>query len=78
MTETEQLISIISNMIYIEILELRFCGLDYELKKNIARRGNKDLLEIIDSMGKKNEEGDDIEIEMRLTENFDDLSQQAI
>ena len=65
-------------MIYIEILELRFCGLDYELKKNIARRGKKDLLEIIDSMGKKNEEGDDIEIEMRLTENFDDLSQQAI
>ena len=78
LTETEQLISIISNMIYIEILELRFCGLDYELKKNISRRGTKDLLEIIDSMGKKNEDGDDIEIEMRLTENYDDLSQQAI
>ncbi len=63
-------------MIYIEILELRFCGLDYELKKNISRRGNKDLLEIIDLMRDKN--ADDVDIEMRLTENFDDESQKAI
>ena len=36
--ELEELISIISNMIYIEIIELKFCGLDYELKKNISER----------------------------------------
>ena len=40
--ELEELISIISNMIYIEVLELRFCGLDYELKKNITIRGLED------------------------------------
>ena len=76
LAEIEQLISIICSMIYIEILELRFCGLDYELKKNISRRGNKDLLEIIDLMRNKNT--DDVDIEMRLTENFDDESQKAI
>jgi len=76
LAEIEQLISIICSMIYIEILELRFCGLDYELKKNISRRGAKDLLEIIDLMRNKNT--DDVDIEMRLTENFDDESQKAI
>ena len=35
LTEIEELLSIVSNMIYIEVLELKFCGLDYELKKNI-------------------------------------------
>ena len=75
LAEIEQLISIICSMIYIEILELRFCGLDYELKKNISRRGTKDLLEIIDLMRNKNT--DDVDIEMRLTENFDDESQKA-
>ena len=32
----------------------------------------------LSAMGKKNEDGDDIEFEMRLTENYDDLSQQTI
>ena len=41
--EIEELISIISNMIYIEIIELRFCKLDYELKKNIKKRSVDEL-----------------------------------
>ena len=64
-------------MIYIEILELRFCGLDFELKKNISRRGTEDIIGIIDSMVKKNEGEEDFEIELRSPENFDDLSQQS-
>ena len=60
LTEIEELISIISNMIYIEVLELKFCGLDYELKKNISRRGAEDIYESIDSMGKDTESSIDM------------------
>ena len=41
--ELEEIVSIISNMIYIEVLELRFCKLDYELKRNIILRSFEDL-----------------------------------
>ena len=41
--EIQELLSIISNMIYIEIIELRFLGLDYELKKNIKKRGETEV-----------------------------------
>ena len=41
--ELEEVVSIISNMIYIEVLELRFCKLDYELKRNIILRSFEDL-----------------------------------
>ena len=60
LTEIEELLSIISNMIYIEVLELKFCGLDYELKKNISRRGAEDIYESIDSMGKDTESSIDM------------------
>ena len=76
LTETEQLISIISNMIYIEVLELRFCGLDYELKKNIAQRSNFENLEGLNSIQKLEED----EIEMRqgsLNDADDQLSNQS-
>ena len=39
--EFESLLTAISNMIYIEVLELKFCGLDYELKKNISQRRDR-------------------------------------
>ena len=42
--ELEQLIGMISSLIYIELLELKFCGLDYELKKNIDKRGSQDII----------------------------------
>ena len=59
--EIEELISIVSNMIYIEVLELKFCGLDYELKKNISQRSNIENLEGFNSVKKLEED----EIEMR-------------
>ena len=60
LTEIEELLSIVCNMIYIEVLELKFCGLDYELKKNISRRGAEDIYESIDSMGKDTESSIDM------------------
>ena len=42
--ELQDLLSIISNMICIEIIELRFCKLDYELKRNIKDRGDDDYV----------------------------------
>ena len=35
-------IYIIINLVYIEIIELKFCGLDYDLKKNIQERSKVD------------------------------------
>ena len=37
-------------MIYIEVLELHFCGFDYELKKKIEIRGKEDIRDIIDDL----------------------------
>ena len=42
--EIQLLISIISNLIYIEIIELKFCELDYDLKKNIEIRCEKEKI----------------------------------
>ena len=44
MEEIQLLISIISNLIYIEIIELKCCNLDYDLKKNIDTRGYVDRM----------------------------------
>ena len=30
-------------MIYIELIELRFCNLDYDLRKNIKSRGEREF-----------------------------------
>ena len=40
--QIQELISIISNLIYIEVIELRFCKLDYQLKRNIKDRSDDD------------------------------------
>ena len=47
-TEFEEIVAIISSLIYIELLELKFCKLDYELKKNIDRRGVNDIITGLD------------------------------
>jgi len=41
-TELKQIFSLIGNMIYIELIELRFCNLDYDLRKNIKSRGDRE------------------------------------
>ena len=61
--EIEELISIISNMIYIEVLELNFCKFSYGLKKNIIKRGTTDSNNIIKYSNKLLED-----IEMRRFE----------
>ena len=42
-TELKQIFSLIGNMIYIELIELRFCNLDYDLRKNIKSRGDREI-----------------------------------
>ena len=39
--------SIIGFLIYLEIIELNFCNLNYNLKKNIIKRGEKDYIDSI-------------------------------
>ena len=59
--EFEQIVAIISGLIYIEILELKFCKLDYELKININKRSNEDSNIDYNRMDSRSI-GDDIEL----------------
>ena len=62
LNELENFVGIITGLIYIEILELKFCGFDYELKKNIDRRGSQDIIE---GLNLKDNELEGREIELR-------------
>ena len=42
LTELKNIFSFIGTIIYIEIIELRFCNLDYDLRRNIKSRGEID------------------------------------
>ena len=42
--EMAELIAILGYAVYFELIELRFLGLDKDLKKNIIKRGNKEIL----------------------------------
>ena len=53
--EFGDIFSIIGFLIYLEILELHFCKLDYDLSDNITNRANKEIKELI-SFIDKNEE----------------------
>ena len=68
--ELDELVSILSNMIYIEVIELKFCKLDYDLKKYITIRGRKDLLTDYDLT----EEDTLIEVDLSHTESLEDRS----
>ena len=68
--EIEQLASVISGLIYIELLELKFCGLDYELKKNIDRRGSEDTIAGLDIMG---DESESYDTDSSKTENMKEI-----
>ena len=59
MTELQEFIYIISNMIYIEIIELRFCNLDYDLKKNIKKRSDSEYLNCGEDLDKNDDEEDE-------------------
>ena len=71
-TELKQIFSLIGNMIYIEIIELRFCNLDYDLRQNIKSRGERDSslgpLYEEEEENEKDENKNDLEINDRLVE----------
>ena len=68
--ELEQIGAIMSGLIYIEIIELKFCQLNYELKKNIDRRGTKDTIE---GFILTESESEFEEIELRNKENANEI-----
>jgi hypothetical protein len=41
-TELKQIFSLIGNIIYIELIEFRFCKFDYVIRKNIKSRGERE------------------------------------
>lgn len=55
------LISILTSLIYLEILELNFCDLNYYLKKNIYKRGRSETNNAIISFLKNYNENVDID-----------------
>ena len=57
--EFQEVLCIIAYMIYMEIIELKFCGLDYDLKKNIRKRSIKDYQSVHEKINEE-EEYDDL------------------
>ena len=65
--ELSEILSIIAFLIYLEIIELRFCGLDKSLKKNLVKKSEE---EIRSSTSDKNNKL----ISSMSTENYDDYN----
>jgi len=51
----EYSLTIIGFLIYLEIIELNFCGFNYNLRKNIVQRGIEDVMEDINVDDEQNE-----------------------
>ena len=54
--EFAEIFALLGYSIYLEIIELRFCGLDSDLKRRISERGEVEIRKAIDSQGILNEE----------------------
>ena len=52
----QEIITIICNMIYIELLELKFCNFDYDLKRNIKQRSDDEYLQSEENLDNNNYE----------------------
>jgi len=52
--QVAEFIALINCLIYLEIIELRFCGLNHNLRKNITIRGISDTNEIISNINDNN------------------------
>ena len=50
--------SIVGYIIYLEIIELKFCGFNYNLRRNIIKRGDRDFSYLISEYDITNEEGE--------------------
>ena len=66
MDESGDIVSIIGFLIYLEILELNFCNLNYNLKKNIIKRGEnetEDIGKLLEKMFRLSSELFEIELQ---------------
>ena len=72
LAELKHIFSLIGSFIYIEIIELRFCNLDYDLRKNIKSRGEFEsslgLLYEEEEENEKDNNKNDLELNNSLTE----------
>ena len=64
-----EILAILAYMIYIELIELKFCKLDYHLKKKIAERATTDSKLYLD-------ENDDENINEPLNSNEDEKNEE--
>ena len=71
-----EIMYIIANLIYIEIIELKFCGLDYDLKKNIEKWGLVEVESEEDS--KSNKSGNFIDMGNGFGINQNDFNLEEI
>ena len=72
--EIKHFISIIANLIYLEILELKFCNLDYDIRKSIALRSEIESESQIEILGEKdNDNINDSNIDLNEL-SYDDLT----
>ena len=71
--ECSEIISIIAFLIYLEIIELRFCGLDMHLKKNLLIKSEEETRyksddknnKLVNSMSTENHDDDNSEVNLR-------------
>jgi hypothetical protein len=55
-----EILAILAYMIYIELIELKFCRLDYHLKKKIEERGIEDAKLYLDENDEDNGDDNDL------------------
>ena len=60
-------------LVYLELIELNFCGLDYNLKKHIARRGTEDSINNILNKDDDEDEEDENNLERQNNEELNEL-----
>ena len=70
LAELKHIFSLIGSIIYIEMIELRFCDLDYDLRKNIKSRGEfeSSLGLLYEEENEKDKNKNDLELNNSLTE----------
>ena len=73
LTILANIFSLLGYLIYAEVIELRFCGLNEKTKRILELKGQKEILiEFKDSKGLLNEEDDDSDYENRDSNNISD------
>ena len=65
------LLSISGFLIYLEIIELNFCDIDYNLKRNIEKRSEKDLKEMKQVIAGGSVSSEDIGVSNLFSQSYD-------